>query len=66
MLAARILALKLPAINEVLDKAAMKERTRYEQSVDEALAKLTVLHVGVTQKWQSSKPLPYQLNTLCC
>lgn len=41
MLAARILALKFPAINEALEKAAMKERTRYEQSADEALAKLT-------------------------
>jgi len=41
MLAARILALKYPAINEALEKAAMKERTRYEQSADEALAKLT-------------------------
>jgi 5-(carboxyamino)imidazole ribonucleotide mutase len=41
MLAARILALKFPAINEALEKAAMKERARYEQTADEALAKLT-------------------------
>lgn len=40
MLAARILALKFPAINEALEKAAMKERARYEQTADEALAKL--------------------------
>ena len=42
MLAARILALKFPAINEALEKAAMKERTCYEQTAGEALAKLTV------------------------
>jgi 5-(carboxyamino)imidazole ribonucleotide mutase len=41
MLAARILALKYPEINQALEKAALKERTRYEQSADEALAKLT-------------------------
>jgi 5-(carboxyamino)imidazole ribonucleotide mutase len=41
MLAARILALKYPEINQALEKAAMKERARYEQSADEALAKLT-------------------------
>ena len=40
MLAARILALKFPAINEALEKAALKERARYEQTADEALAKL--------------------------
>lgn len=40
MLAARILALKFPAINEALGKAALKERARYEQTADEALAKL--------------------------
>ncbi|MFA5241960.1 MAG: 5-(carboxyamino)imidazole ribonucleotide mutase [Sulfuricella sp.] len=41
MLAARILALKYPEINQALEKAAMKERARYEQSADEALAKLS-------------------------
>lgn len=41
MLAARILALKFPDINDALDKAAKKERTRYDQTADEALAKLT-------------------------
>lgn len=41
MLAARILALKYPEINEALEKAARKERARYEQNADEALAKLT-------------------------
>lgn len=42
MLAARILALKFPEINDALDKAAKKERARYDQTADEALAKLTV------------------------
>lgn len=41
MLAARILALKFPEINAALDTAAKKERARYDQSADEALAKLT-------------------------
>lgn len=41
MLAARILALKFPEINTALDTAAKKERARYDQSADEALAKLT-------------------------
>lgn len=41
MLAARILALKFPEINNALDTAAKKERARYDQSADEALAKLT-------------------------
>lgn len=41
MLAARILALKFPDINEALDIAAKKERLRYDQTADEALAKLT-------------------------
>ena len=41
MLAARILALKFPEINDALDTAAKKERIRYDQTADEALAKLT-------------------------
>lgn len=41
MLAARILALKFPKINKALDAAAKKERARYDQTADEALAKLT-------------------------
>jgi len=41
MLAARILALKFPEINDALDAAAKKERARYDQIADEALAKLT-------------------------
>ncbi len=41
MLAARILALKYPEIGEALEKAAGKERARYDQSADEALAKLS-------------------------
>lgn len=41
MLAARILALKYPEINQALENAASKERARYEQNADEALAKLT-------------------------
>lgn len=40
MLAARILALKFPDINDALDIAAKKERLRYDQTADEALAKL--------------------------
>lgn len=41
MLAARILALKYPEINDALDEAAKKERMRYEKAANEALAKLT-------------------------
>jgi len=41
MLAARILALKYPEIDQALEKAARKERTRYDQSADEALAGLS-------------------------
>jgi 5-(carboxyamino)imidazole ribonucleotide mutase len=41
MLAARILALKYPQIDQALDEAARKERTRYDQTADEALAKLS-------------------------
>ena len=41
MLAARILALKYPEIDQALIKAAERERTRYDQTADEALAKLT-------------------------
>lgn len=40
MLAARILALKYPEINAALDAAALRERARYEQSADAALARL--------------------------
>jgi len=40
MLAARILALKFPEINDALETAAKKERARYDQTADEALAKL--------------------------
>lgn len=40
MLAARILALKYPEIDQALVKAAERERARYEQTADEALAKL--------------------------
>jgi len=40
MLAARILALKYPEIDNALEKAAQKERARYDQSADEALAGL--------------------------
>lgn len=40
MLAARILALKYPDINLALDRAAQQERVRYDQTADEALAKL--------------------------
>lgn len=41
MLAARILALKYPEIDQALIKAAERERARYDQTADEALAKLT-------------------------
>jgi 5-(carboxyamino)imidazole ribonucleotide mutase len=40
LLAARILALKSPEIDKALEKAAKQERARYDQSTDEALAKL--------------------------
>jgi len=40
MLAARILALKYPQIDQALDAAARKERERYDRSADEALAAL--------------------------
>lgn len=40
MLAARILALKYPEIDKALEKAAEKERARYDQTADEALAAL--------------------------
>ncbi len=41
MLAARILALKYPEINQALDAAALQERARYEQTAEQALAKLS-------------------------
>ncbi|HEY6096280.1 MAG TPA: 5-(carboxyamino)imidazole ribonucleotide mutase [Gallionellaceae bacterium] len=41
MLAARILALQDPAIDRALADAARKERVRYDQTADEALAKLS-------------------------
>ena len=41
MLAARILALKYPEIDQALERAAEKERARYEQSADDALAQLS-------------------------
>jgi 5-(carboxyamino)imidazole ribonucleotide mutase len=41
MLAARILALKYPEIDGALEAAARKERARYEQSADDALAALS-------------------------
>jgi len=41
ILAARILALKYPEIDQALEKAANKERARYEQSADAALAGLS-------------------------
>jgi 5-(carboxyamino)imidazole ribonucleotide mutase len=41
MLAARILALKYPEINQALEDAAKTERARYEQTADEALARFT-------------------------
>lgn len=40
MLAARILALKYPAIDAALEQAAQRERERYDLTADEALAKL--------------------------
>jgi 5-(carboxyamino)imidazole ribonucleotide mutase len=41
MLAARILALKYPEIDQALQEAAKKERARYELSADEALARMS-------------------------
>lgn len=41
LLAARILALKFPDINQSLDAVALRERARYEQNADAALARLT-------------------------
>lgn len=41
MLAARILALKYPQIDQALEAAARKERERYDRSADEALASLS-------------------------
>lgn len=43
LLAARILALKFPEINQALEAAAKNERARYDQTADEALAKLSVV-----------------------
>ena len=40
MLAARILALKFPEVDAALDQAAQRERARYDQTADEALAKM--------------------------
>ena len=40
MLAARILALQDPKIDQALEAAAKRERVRYDQTADEALAKL--------------------------
>jgi 5-(carboxyamino)imidazole ribonucleotide mutase len=40
ILAARILALKYPAIDAALEKLAEQERQRYDQTADEALAAL--------------------------
>lgn len=40
MLAARILALKYPEIDRALEDATKKERVRYDQTADEALARL--------------------------
>ena len=40
ILAARILALKFPEINHALDEASLRERARYEQNADAALARL--------------------------
>ncbi|MBT1070362.1 5-(carboxyamino)imidazole ribonucleotide mutase [Pelotalea chapellei] len=40
MLAARILALKYPAIDKALEMAAQQERARYDQTADEALVAL--------------------------
>jgi 5-(carboxyamino)imidazole ribonucleotide mutase len=42
MLAARILALKFPEINDALEAAAKNERARYEQTADQALAQFKV------------------------
>lgn len=41
LFAARILALKYPEVDAALIEAARKERARYDQSADEALAKLS-------------------------
>lgn len=41
MLAARILALKYPEIDKALEKAARKERARYDLTADQALAKFS-------------------------
>ena len=41
MLAARILALKYPEIDEALEAAARKERERYEVNADAALAEVS-------------------------
>lgn len=41
MLAARILALKYPAVKASLEEAARKERARYDQTADQALAALS-------------------------
>lgn len=41
MLAARILALKYPEINQALEAAAKKERERYEENAEVALAKVS-------------------------
>lgn len=41
MLAARILALKFPEINQALEAAAKKERERYEENAEVALAKVS-------------------------
>ncbi|MBE0598677.1 MAG: 5-(carboxyamino)imidazole ribonucleotide mutase [Desulfuromonadales bacterium] len=40
ILAARILALKYPAIDQALEELAERERQRYDQSADEALANM--------------------------
>lgn len=41
MLAARILALSIPEINQALDATALRERARYEHNADAALAALS-------------------------
>ena len=41
MMAARILALKYPQVDKALEEAAKKERARYDQTADEALAQLS-------------------------
>lgn len=41
MLAARILAIKYPEIDLALQQASKRERERYDQTADEALAKLS-------------------------